>query len=136
MSVHTNASTYRQTATLSEASTPVANADGDYSQSYVALDPAQWRCAIERASVANSESHFASTVIAQATHVIRGRYHPGITTGTRIQWSDRNGDVHIVNVIDAADLEGAGVETLVAAVEIVNAVPPVDTSWVQSGWMQ
>lgn len=136
MSVRTTVGAYRQTATLSEASTPVADGDGGYAQSYVALDPAEWRCAIERSSVSSAERNFASTVIAQATHIIRGRFHSGISTDTRIQWSDRSGAVHIVNVIDVDDPEGAGVETVVAAVEIVNAVPPVDTSWVQSGWIQ
>lgn len=136
MTVNVTIGAYRQTATLSEASTPVPNGDGGYSTSYVALDPATWRCAIERASVSNAERNFADTVIAQATHILRGRFHPEITTRTRIQWSDRNGDVHIANVIDSVDPEGAGVETIVAAVEVTNAVPPTDVSWVQAGWMQ
>ena len=136
MTVMTDVGTYRQTATLSESSAPVANGDGDFSVSYVALNPAEWRCAIERASVSSAERNFASTIIAQATHVLRGRFHPAITTRTRIQWSDRNGDVHIVNVIDVDDPEGAGVETVVAAAEIVDAVPPTDTTWVEGGWVQ
>lgn len=136
MNVITDVGTYRQTATLSEASTPVPDGDGGYTQSYVALDPATWRCAIEKASVASAERTFGSTVIAQATHILRGRFHSGITTNTRIQWTDRAGDVHIANVIDVDDPEGAGVETVVAAAEVVNAVPPTDASWVQSGWIQ
>lgn len=136
MTVNVAIGTYRQTATLSEASTPVADGDGGYSQTYVALSPATWRCGIERASAANAERHFASTVIAQATHILRGRFHSGITTSTRVQWTDRAGDVHIANVIDSVDPEGAGVETIVAAAEITNAVPPTDTTWVESGWVQ
>lgn len=137
MSVRTNVSMYRQTATLSEPSTPTADGDGAYEQTYVALDPATWRCAIERATVTSAERHFAESVIAQATHVIRGRYHSGITTSTRVQWTDRAGTVHVANVIDEVDVEGAGVETIVAAVEVTNPVLPTDdTSWTQAGWMQ
>lgn len=136
MTILTDVSAYRQLATLSQAATPVATSDGDYTTAFVALDPAEWRCAIERASVSSAERHFAATVIAQATHVLRGRFHSGITTGTRVQWSDRAGAAHLANVIDVVDAEGAGVETLVAAVEITNAVPPIDSTWVESGWIQ
>ena len=136
MTVTIDAGKLRQVATLAEATTPIADGDGAYGQSFVALDPETWRCAIEPASASSAERHFAGTVIAQATHIMRGRFHSGITENTRIQWTDRAGRAHLANVIAVVDSEGAGVQTVVAAVEITNAVPPVDTSWIQGGWIQ
>jgi hypothetical protein len=136
VSVTIDAGILRQTAALSARTAPVGDGDGGYTTPYVALDPAQWRCAIERASATNANRHFAASVIAYATHILRGRYHPDISTGTRIVWTDRNGDSHTADVVDAVDTEGAGVETMVAAVEQTDPVAPEDSSWVQGSWVQ
>lgn len=136
MTVITDVGAYRQTATLSILGTPVADGDGGWTSPIVAMDPSEWRCAIERASVSSAERSFSDTVIAQATYILRGRFHSGINTHTRVQWTDRAGVVHAANVIDVADPEGAGVETIVAVTEVVNGSTAVDTGWVQSGWVQ
>lgn len=94
--------------------------EGDTAQIYdVPLDPPTWRCAIEIASVRASERRFSGTIIAQATHILSGRFHPGITTLTRMVWIDRAGVTHTANVLDVADTEGAGVETVALVSEIV-----------------
>lgn len=136
VSVRTDVNAYRQTATLATVGTPVADGDGGWTQPLIALDPADWRCAIEAASVSSAERSFADTVIAQASYIMRGRFHSGITTKTQVQWTDRAGAVHTANVIDVDDPEGAGVETVIAVVEVMNGSAPVDNGWVQSGWMQ
>ncbi len=136
MTVLTKIGSYRQVATLSEFTAAVSDSDGGFTQSLVALDPAEWRCAIEIASASSELRHFNGTVIAQATHVLRGRFHSGITTDTRMVWTDRAGQTRTANVIGVVDVEGAGVETIVAVVEVIDVVPPVDTSWAQGGWMQ
>lgn len=136
MSVQTNVGTYRQSAALFAPTAPVADGDGGFTQTYVALDPAGWRCSIERASVSSAERTFAQTVIAQATHVLRGRYHSGITVATRVQWTDRAGAAHVADAIDVVDVEGAGVESAIAVAEVLNADPPINTGWVQGGWIQ
>lgn len=136
VTVTIDAGLLRQTATLTARATPVADGDGSYTTGYVSLDPSTWRCAIERASASNANRHFAASVIAYATHIMRGRFHPGISTGTRIVWSDRNGDSHTADAVDVVDPEGAGVETMIAAVEQTDPVVPADNSWVQGGWVQ
>lgn len=110
----------RQVVTLSNPGTPVPDGDGGFTQVYVPLDPPEWRCAIQKATVRSAEQHFASTVIAHATHIVNGRYHPGIDTQTRMVWTDRSGAVHTANVIDVDDTEGAGVETVAAISEVVS----------------
>lgn len=119
MTVTVNIGKYRQVATLSAPSATSPDGDGGFVQTYAALSPAEWRCSIERASVATAERNFADTVIAQTSHIFEGRFHSGITTKTKIVWVDRAGATHTANVIDYVDVEGAGVVTMVAASEIV-----------------
>ncbi len=136
MTVLTKIGSYRQVATLSEFTAAVSDSDGGFTQALVALDPAEWRCAIEIASASSEMRHFNGTVIAQATHVLRGRFHSGITTNTRMQWTDRSDQIRTANVIGVVDVEGAGVETIVAAVEQTEPVlPDSGSSWVAGGWI-
>lgn len=116
----------RQTATLtgpvatgSPAQVAVPDGDGGYTYTYGALNPSQWRCSIEKATVRTAGRNFSDTVIARATHVLTGRYHAGINTKTRITWVDRSGVTHVSNVLDTDDTEGAGVETVALVTEIV-----------------
>jgi hypothetical protein len=109
----------RQVATLSNPGTPVPDGDGGFTQVYTSLDPAEWRCRIEVASVRASERHFAATITAHAAHILTGRFHSGITTKTRIVWVDRAGQTHTANVLDVDDSEGAGVETVALVSEVV-----------------
>lgn len=120
MSVTVDIGRLRQVGALTTVGTPVPDGDGGYTQPSTALNPATWRFSLEKATVRSAERHFAATVIAQATHLMRGRFHPGIDTKTVIVWVDRNGDSHTANVIDVDDTEGAGVETVVAAAEVVS----------------
>jgi len=120
MTVNVNIGTYRQVVTLSSPGAPTPDGDGGFTQTYAALSPADWRCAIERASVASAERNFAQTVISQATHIFTGRFHSGITTKTRLVWVDRAGTTHTANAIDVVDAEGAGVLSIVAASEVVS----------------
>jgi len=110
---------YRQTATLSTPGTPVADGDGGFTQTPAPLSPATWRCAIEKATVRSAERHFASTVIAHGSYIMTGRFHSGITTKTTVVWVDRANVTHTANVVDVNDQEGAGVQTIVLAVEVV-----------------
>jgi head-tail adaptor len=136
MTVTINIGKCRQVVTLSTPGVPVSDGDGGYTQTQVPLDPEEWRCAIESASAASAERSFSATVIAQASHVLTGRFHSGITTSTRMVWTDRAGLSHLANVIGVEDVEGAGVVTMVLVSEVLNAPEPTDTSWVQSGWVQ
>jgi hypothetical protein len=136
MTVTINIGKYRQVVTLSTPGAAVPDGDGGYTQTQDPLDPPEWRCAIESASAALAERSFSSTVIAQASQVLTGRFHPGITTSTQMVWTDRAGVTHLANVVGVEDVEGAGVVTMALVSEVLNAPAPSDTSWVQSGWVQ
>lgn len=120
MSVTLTLGALRQVMTLSAPGTPVADGDGGVTQTYTPLTPPTWRCAMAAASVRASERHFAATITAHASYILSGRYHPGITTQTRMVWTDRSGAVHTANVLDVADTEGAGVETVALVSEVAD----------------
>jgi hypothetical protein len=109
----------RQLASVYGPGTAVLDGNGGFTESQDALTPATWWCAIEKATVRAAESRFAATVTAQASHILRGRYHPGITSKSTIVWTDRNGTQHRANVLDSDDTEGAGVELVLLVSEIV-----------------
>ena len=109
----------RQNASLTGPGVPTPDGDGGYTYTYAPLNPAQWRCAISKVTVKNSERFFSATIIAKATHIVTGRYHPGINAKTRITWVDYGGVTHVGNVLVTDDTEGAGVETVALVSEIV-----------------
>jgi head-tail adaptor len=119
MAVRVPMGALRQVGTLSSPGTPVADGDGGFTQTYSSLDPAEWRFAIERATVRSVERQFAGTLIAKASYILTGRFHSGITTETRIVWVDRAGVTHTANVLAVDDTEGAGVQTVVLVSEVV-----------------
>ena len=108
----------RQTASLA-VGTAVPDGNGGYTVAYAPLNPETWRCAIARVSVRMAERHFDATIIAKATHVLNGRFHAQLDTNCRVTWTDRAGTVHVAQVLDIDDTEGAGVETVIAVSEIL-----------------
>ena len=118
MTVTVDIGSLRQLATLSALGVTSPDGDGGYIPKPTALSPAEWRCAIEKASARSAERIFSATVVAMATHIFRGRFHAGMTTQTQLTWVDRAGVTHIANALEVVDTEGAGVETVVAAAEV------------------
>jgi hypothetical protein len=97
----------------------VSDGLGGYTEAPVPLDPPQWYCAIEKASVRASEARFSATVTAQATHILNGRYHSGLTRKSTVVWTDYGGITHSGDVLDVVDTGGAGIETQILVSEIV-----------------
>jgi head-tail adaptor len=112
-----NLGAQRNLVTVDNPGTPTPDGDGGYVLTYVAADPPEWWAAIARAGVAASERLFAGTVLTQASYILQGRFHEAITTETRLTWTDRAGVVHVTNVLDVTDPEGAGVETIALCAE-------------------
>jgi hypothetical protein len=111
----------RQNATLENpVGNPVPDGDGGFTLAYAPLTLSPWRCAIQKATLALSEKHFSQATIARATHVINGRYNPEMSMRTRVSWTDRNGDLHVANVIDMDDTAGLGIETVALVTEVTS----------------
>jgi head-tail adaptor len=96
---------YRHRVTLANPGTPVPDGDGGYTEAFTPLDPPDWDCAITPVSARSLETLAgAATVLAQATHSVRGRHHPGITTETRLTFNGRTLSVLAVANPDERDL--------------------------------
>jgi len=80
----------------------------------VPLSPATWFCSIDPATTRDLERVSAGTVTATASHILRGRYHPAITTQTRILFGTR-----ILDVTGVSNLEERSIDMEVVAVEKV-----------------
>ena len=97
----------RHRVTLDEPGDPIPDPDGGWIETYTPLNPADWDCSIAQAAARTLESIGAGSLVAQATHVVRGRYHAGITTRTRVTFHGRILSVIYVANIDERDLESA-----------------------------
>lgn len=96
---------YRHRVTLGNPGDPVPDGDGGYTETFTPLDPADWDCSIRLATQRDLERVAAGTVIAQATHLLNGRYHPQVTTETRVQFEGRTFHVTAVVNPDERDME-------------------------------
>jgi SPP1 family predicted phage head-tail adaptor len=105
---------YRHRVTLEAPGDPVPDGDGGYTATWAPLDPPDWDCAIHPASRRALESIGAGTVTAQATHVVTGRYHPGITSTTRLTFGTRT-----LEVVYVANRDERAIETDLVCVEHV-----------------
>jgi head-tail adaptor len=68
------------------------------------LNPALWDCSIQAATARNAERLVAGTIQTSATHLLRGDFHPGITTETRITYRGVQYEVQSVQNDDERDL--------------------------------
>jgi head-tail adaptor len=106
---------YRHVVTLENPGDPAPDGDGGYIETFAPLDPAQWDCAIVAASTRALEALAAGTVLAQATHLVTGPYHPGITIETRLTFEGRR-----LNVIYVANREERNIETQCICAEVLS----------------
>jgi head-tail adaptor len=104
----------RHKVRLQNPGPPVSDGEGGYTQSWTDLTPATWDCSIDPATARDLERVTAGTTLATASHVVRGRYHPGITTATRILFGART-----LYVNGVANPEERNVETIALCQEIV-----------------
>ena len=68
--------------------TTVPDGDGGQTDVWTDLDPL-WHVAIQPATVRDLERQAAGTIVATATHIIRGRYRPDVTVKDRMLFDGR-----------------------------------------------
>lgn len=93
----------------------VPNGSGGYSQTWIDLLPPTTSVRIAPATAADLERLAAGTVLATATHIVDGPYHPQIKTSSRGLFNGR-----IFNVVGVANPEERNVETICVCVEVVS----------------
>lgn len=125
------AGTHRHLVTVQGPSAPIPDGDGGFTEGWVNLVPPTWYCSIEPATARDLERVAAGTVIGTATHIITGRFHPQIELSTRLVYDGR-----VFQVTGVSNPEERKIRTIVTAVELLDAVPLVDTSFAQAGFTQ
>jgi SPP1 family predicted phage head-tail adaptor len=102
MSVTIDAGLLRHSVVLANPGTPVQNSDGGFTDAWTALSPATVYAAIESATAARMERIANSTVTSNASHVVTLRYHPQVTTKTRVTFGTRT--FQVVGVINEDEM--------------------------------
>ena len=102
---------------LQNPSAAVADSDGGFTQTWTDLVP-RWWAEIKAATARDLERVAAGTVLATATHLATMRFLPGVTTQTRIRWTDMAGGAHVANVT-GVQADPHCTELVLACVEVV-----------------
>ena len=67
---------------------PTPDGTGGFVETWTPLDPPQWWCSIDSATIRNSERVMENTITVSASHLLRGDYHPQLLAGCRITLAD------------------------------------------------
>jgi head-tail adaptor len=105
---------YRHVVLFQQPGPPAPDGDGGWTQTWTDLVPALWHVAITPATARDLERVSAGTVISTASHIVTGRYHPGVTTQTRMVYDGRT-----FSITGVANVEERGVTMELVAVEVV-----------------
>lgn len=85
---------YRHLATVEDPTAPLGDGDGGYTLTWTPLDPPTWWISVLPATVQDQERITVGVMTDKATSIIAGRYHPGVSTATRI--TNDNGVVYAI----------------------------------------
>ena len=88
-----------------EPSAPVRDNEGGYSEAWAPLNPPTWYVRVRAATVRDQESVIAGTVVTHLTVMVHGRYHPGVTTKTRMKFQGQFYQVTSVVNVDGRNTE-------------------------------
>lgn len=80
---------YRHLVTLEAPGAAAPDGAGGYTEAWLPLTPPTMFAAIDVATAGDQERLGSATVLSQASHVVRMRYHAGITTKTRLTYQGR-----------------------------------------------
>lgn len=104
----------RHSVALENPGSGTPNADGGFDSSWVALVPSPVSAAVEPAAQRSLERLVSNTVAAEVSHVVTIRYHPDVTTKTRVVFEGR-----YLYVVGMQDPEERHVELILACTERV-----------------
>ena len=105
---------YRHLVLFQSPGAPVANGDGGFTQSWTDLVPGAWHVSIEPATARDLERVAAGTVLSTASHIVKGRYHPGVNTSTRMIFGGRT-----FSITGKANIQERSIHMELIAVEVV-----------------
>jgi head-tail adaptor len=107
----------RHLVTLEQPGDPVPDGLGGFTEAWTPLDPPTWYAAITAATARDLERLAAgSTLQTTELHLVRGDFHPGVTTETRLSFEGRAFEVQSVQ-----DPEQRHVDLILLCTEITDA---------------
>jgi head-tail adaptor len=95
----------QQLVTFEDPGTPVPDGEGGYTATAVPLSPATWYVRMRPATAKDAERVLAGTVITHVSHLVHGRYHPGVTTRSRMIHNGKTYQITSVVNVDERDRE-------------------------------
>lgn len=110
---------YRHRIGLANPGKAIPDGDGGYTEVWTPLDPPQVDASIQAASSMDLERLTGGSVLTTATHLVRLRFHPQVTTATRITFGARTFEVQSAQNVDERD-----VALLLICVELKAHEPP------------
>ena len=105
---------YRHLVTFQNPAPVTPDGDGAWVESWVDCTPATWHVSITPATQADLERLAAGTLISSASHVVRGRFHPDLSTLSRMLW---NAEVFAITGVVNVDMRS--VDMICGAVQVV-----------------
>lgn len=112
---------YRHRIGLSNPGAAQPDGDGGYTEVWTPCVPPQVDASIQAASATDLERLTGGTVLTTATHLVRCRFHPQITTATRITFGARTFEVQSAQNVDERDIAW-----LLICAEVKSRTPPPD----------
>jgi len=95
----------RHLVTFEDPGDPVPDGEGGYTATPVPLDPPTWKVRIRPATARDAEKVTAGTVITHVSHIVHGRFHPGVSTRSRMLFKGHTYQVTSVINLDERDRE-------------------------------
>lgn len=103
---------------LEAPSATTADAYGGYSQTWSALNPPDAHCSVKVARLRTGERQMSNTAVAQAMYEVLMRWHPQVTTETRVRWTDQAGTARTLSVVDVENVDEMGAFMRLTCVEV------------------
>ena len=104
----------RHTVTLENPGAGTPNADGGFDPTWTELYPSPVPASVDPATTRTVEQIISNTVSSNVSHIVTIRYHPDVTTKTRVTFNDR-----ILSVVGMQNTEERNIELRLACVEKV-----------------
>lgn len=111
---------YRHVIAIANPGIPVSDGEGGYTEAWEPATPPTVYASIESASQRDLERITGGAVLTTATHLIRTRYHAGISTASRLTFRGRVFEVQSVQDVDERQIA----LLLICAEVVTRAVAP------------
>lgn len=105
---------YRHRVLFQNPAAPVSDGDGGWTLTWADTVPGAWFVSIEPATARDLERVTAGTVISTASHIVKGRYHPQVTTKSRMVFNGRT-----FSITGVANVEERSIFMELIAVEVI-----------------